>query len=89
MKKTFLCLIDGCKFCSETIENPVDFQDLCKIVEFILCLPGSTASVERMFLLMNAMWSTDKSSFSVETMRATLVVRQNCVMEYEKFMIRC
>jgi hypothetical protein len=34
---------------------------------------------------MNTMWSKEKSRVSVEAMRATLVVRQNCVMECEKF----
>jgi hypothetical protein len=34
---------------------------------------------------MNTMWSKEKSRLSVEAMRATLVVRQNCVMECKKF----
>jgi hypothetical protein len=67
------------------IQDSLDFQDFCNIVEFIVCLPGSTAPVERIFSVTNTMWSKEKSSLSVETMRATLVVRQNCVMECEKF----
>lgn len=70
---------------SEMSEKCLDFQDFCNIVEFILCLPGSTAPVERIFSLMNSMWSKEKSRLSVETMRAMLVIRQNCVMECEKF----
>jgi hypothetical protein len=61
-------------------EKCLDFEDLCNIVEFILCLPGSTAPAERIFSVMNTMWSKEKSRLSVETMRAMLVVRQNCVM---------
>jgi hypothetical protein len=34
---------------------------------------------------MNAMWSKVKSRISVEAMRVTLVVRQNCVLECGKF----
>jgi hypothetical protein len=60
-------------------------QCFCNIVEFILSLPGSSAPVDRIFSVMNNMWSKEKSRLSVETMRATLVVRQNCVMECEKF----
>jgi hypothetical protein len=40
---------------SEMSEKRLDFQDFCNIVEFIPCLPGSTASVERIFSVMNSM----------------------------------
>jgi hypothetical protein len=62
----------------------LDFQDFCN-VEFILCLPGSTASVEKIFSITNSMWCTEKSRLSVESMRAMLIVRQNCNMECDKF----
>ena len=35
----------------EMCEKHLDFQDFCNVVRFILCLPGSTAPVERIFLL--------------------------------------
>jgi hypothetical protein len=70
---------------SEISEKRLDFQDFCNIVEFILCLPGSTASAVRIFTVMNSMWSQEKSRLSVETMGAVIVIRQNCVMECEKF----
>jgi hypothetical protein len=41
--------------------------------------------VERIFSVMNSMWAKEESRLSVETIRAVLVVRQNCVMECEKF----
>jgi hypothetical protein len=85
MKKTFLYLKDGYRFFSEMSGKHLDFQDFCNIVEFIFCRPGSTARVERIFSVMNSMWSTEKSRLSVETINAMLVVRQNCVMECEKF----
>jgi hypothetical protein len=67
-------------------EKPIDFKEFCNIVEFILCFPGSSATVQRLFSVMNTMWSKEKSRLSVETKRATLVVRQKkCVMECEKF----
>jgi hypothetical protein len=70
---------------SEMSEKRLDFQDFCNIVEFILSLPGHTAPAEGIFSVTNTMWSKEKSRLSVETMRATFVVRQNCVMECEKF----
>jgi hypothetical protein len=56
-------------------ENRQDLQDFCNIVESILCLPGSTAPVERIFSVMSTVWAKEKSRLSVETMRATLVAR--------------
>jgi hypothetical protein len=66
-------------------EKHPDFRDFCNIAEFIHCLPESAALVERIFSVMNTMWSKEKCRLSVETMRATLVVRQNFVMDFKKF----
>ena len=80
MKKTFLCRING-----YTYFKHLDFQDFCNVVGFILCLPGSTAPVERIFSVMNSMWTKKKSRLTVETMKAMLIVRQNKNMECDKF----
>ena len=69
----------------EMREKRLDFQDFCNFVGFILCLPGSTAPVERIFSVMNSMWTKEKSRLSVETMKAMLIVRQNNDMECDKF----
>jgi hypothetical protein len=66
-------------------EKWLAFEDFSNIVEVILCLPGSTAPVERIFSVMITMWAKEKCRLSAEMMRAMLVVRQNCVMECEKF----
>ena len=73
------------KIFSEMNEKCLDYQDIFKIVEFVLCLPGSTAPVERIFSVMNNMWSKEKSRLSVETMKAMLIVKQNCAMDCDKF----
>ena len=69
----------------EMREKHLDFQDFCNVVGFILCLPGSIAPVERIFSVMNSMWTKEKSRLSVETMKAMLIVRQNNDMECDKF----
>lgn len=71
---------------SEITEKCQDLQDFCNIVEFILCLQGSAATVERIFSVVNSMWLKEKSRFSAETMGAMLVVsvRQNCAMQCVK-----
>ena len=66
-------------------EKHLDFQDFCNVIGFILCLPRSTAPVERIFSVMNSMWTKEKSRLSVETTNAMLIVRQNNDMECDKF----
>ena len=65
----------------EMRKKHLGFQDFCNVVGFILCLPGSTAPVERIFSVTNSMWTKEKSRLSVETMKAMLIVRQNNDME--------
>jgi hypothetical protein len=57
-------------FFPEMSEKRLDFQDMFNILEFIHCLPGSTAPAERIFSVMNSMWSKEESRLSVETKRA-------------------
>ena len=59
--------------------------DFCNVVGFILCLPGSTAPVERIFSVMNSMWTKEKSRLSVETMKAMLIVRQTTTWNATSF----
>jgi hypothetical protein len=66
IKKMLLYLTDGSKFFSELSE---------KCLEFMICLPGSTASVEGIISIMNSIWTKEKSRLSIETLRAMLIVR--------------
>ncbi len=47
------------------------------LVGFALCIPGTNASIERVFSLMNATWSDDMSRLSVDTLKARLLVKHN------------
>ena len=49
------------QFFSELSEKCLEFHDFSNIVEFILCLPGSTASVGRIISIMNSIWTKEKS----------------------------
>ena len=48
-----------------------------KIVEFVLCLPGTNAVTERVFSAMNVIWTTEKTQLKVETLEAMLMVKCN------------
>ncbi|XP_059807060.1 uncharacterized protein LOC132381581 [Hypanus sabinus] len=63
---------------------------LAKAVEFVLCLPGSTAPIERLFSAMSTVLSPDKSHLSISTMKAILLVQVNfdldCLAFYDKLL---
>ena len=61
----------------------LDYQDFCNMIGYILCLPGSNA--ERIFFVINSVWTKEKSRLSAGTMKAMLLVRQNYDIECDKF----
>ncbi|CAM2114040.1 unnamed protein product [Caretta caretta] len=71
--------------------NAVQYTDLAKAVEFVLCLPGTTVPVERVFSIMNDVWSPEKSCLNIATMKTVLRVRVNasldCTAFYDKLLI--
>jgi hypothetical protein len=47
------------------------------IVEYILCLSGSNAPVERVFSHMNKIWSSEKTQLGVSALKAILITKGN------------
>jgi hypothetical protein len=45
------------------------------ILEFSLAIPGTSASIERVFSVTNALWTDEKNSFFVETIKAVIVTK--------------
>lgn len=66
-------------------KNNIPYNQLIKIVSYVLCLPGTSASVERVFSLINDIWSPEKSQLSIETLRDILYVRYNIKMTCLEF----
>lgn len=54
-----------------------DYKEFAKIIEYILCMPGSTGSVERVFAAMNKSWTKEKSQLKVNTLKAIQTVKVN------------
>lgn len=73
---------DILKFFSEKM---MPYQEVQKLIELSLCLPGSNASVERVFSSMNMMWTSQKSNMSVGTARAMLAILTNFNMTCQEF----
>lgn len=55
----------------------IPFKDMSSIIEYILCLPGSTAPVERIFAIIEKIWVKEKTQLHIETLRAILFVKFN------------
>lgn len=62
-----------------------DYEEITKIAEFVLCLPGSTASVERVFSNVNDTWTEEKTRLKVETLKAMISVKVNSKMSCLEF----
>jgi hypothetical protein len=71
--------------CAEKI---VSLDNLLILAELVLCLPGSNASVERIFSLMNIYWNDEKNRPSLSLVKAVLIVKTyfdiSCVDIYTK-----
>lgn len=59
--------------------------NLLKIVEYVLCLPGTSASVERVFSLMKNCWSAERGRMSSQTVKSLLTIKFNCEHSCSEF----
>jgi hypothetical protein len=56
-------------------EKFVSLDNLLILAEFVLCLPRSNASVERILSLMNIYWNNEKNWASLSLVKAVLIVK--------------
>lgn len=65
----------------------VPFDQFSRIIEFILCFPGSSAPVERVFAKAKKVWKQESSSLQITTLASILHVKINmdwsCINFYE------
>lgn len=55
------------------------------LLEYCLCLPGTNALVERVFSLMNKIWTAEKAQLKVATLKAMLVLKVNACMTCKQY----
>lgn len=55
----------------------IPHANLKNIIEAAMCLPGTTANVERTFSLINDFWSCEKSNMNTETLAAVITTKEN------------
>jgi hypothetical protein len=66
-------------------ENDVSYKNFLSLVEYCLCLPGSNAASERVFSLMNQLWTSEKSQLKVTTLKSLLITKYNFKLDCVQF----
>lgn len=61
------------------------FDCFAMLTEFIFSLPGTSAPVERIFSLMNILWTKEKSQLGLAVLNAILCIKKNSELTCEKF----
>lgn len=61
--------------------SQVPYLEFSRLVEFVLCLPGTSAPVERVFSSAKNVWKTESSQLEVNTLKSILLVKTN--LEYK------
>jgi hypothetical protein len=69
-------------------EKMVPYLQLQGLVEISLCLPGSNASVERVFSAMNMIWTSQRSRLCLQTVKSMLAVLTNFPMTCQQFVAK-
>lgn len=55
----------------------VPYLEFSRLIEFILCLPGTSAPVERVFSSAKNIWKVESSQLAVKTLKSILLVKMN------------
>ena len=66
-------------------DKDIPILNFQKLVEFVFCLPGTSAPVERIFSIMKNMWSDSRSSMHEKNVRALLVCKSNINLTCTEF----
>lgn len=67
-------------------QNEMPYLEFSRLVEFILCVPGSSAPVERVFSTVKNIWKTESTQLHIETLKAMLLIKSlsyDCVEFFE------
>lgn len=65
--------------------NQLKHEQFSILIEYILCLPGTNAAVERVFSLMNKLWTAEKTQLQVSVLKAMLVTKVNIKKTCQEF----
>jgi hypothetical protein len=63
-------------------------KNISTVAEFSLSLPGTNAAEERVFSLVNALWTGERSRLEVSTVKSIVLVKhhfRNCGQNFTSF----
>jgi uncharacterized protein (DUF1697 family) len=60
----------------------ISFKNTQLILEFSFAIPGTSAAIERVFCITNALWTDEKSRFLVETIKAVIVTKKHILWNF-------
>lgn len=63
----------------------VPYIEFSQIVEYVLCLPGTSAPVERIFSIAKKIWKLESASLHMETLKSILFVKHNIELTCTEF----
>lgn len=66
-------------------ENHITANNLFKIIEYVFCMPGTSAPVERVFSLMNNVWTDDRGLMKESTVKGLMTCKINVGLSCEEF----
>ena len=58
-------------------DKDIPIPNFQKLVEFVFCLPETSAPIERIFLIMKNMWSGDRSNMHEQNVKVFLMLKSN------------
>lgn len=58
-------------------DQNIEFESIVCLVSFALAIPGTNAALERVFSIVNCMWTDEKNRFNVETVKAMVTVNMH------------
>ena len=63
----------------------INVENFYMLIQLVLCLPGTSASVERIFSIINKNWSPEKSGTKIETISAISICKTNINCSCKEF----
>ncbi|KAF2883342.1 hypothetical protein ILUMI_22844 [Ignelater luminosus] len=66
----------------------ISHPQILQLVEFALCLPATNAPTERVFSIINNIWTSEMSQLTVENLKAMIAVRCNLGRSCEEFLLK-
>ncbi|KAL4092358.1 hypothetical protein QTP88_026878 [Uroleucon formosanum] len=63
----------------------VSFLNIFKIIEFAMCLPGTSAPAARIFSMMGSIWSAERGRLSLTVLKELLNIKANSDLSCSQF----